>query len=323
MKNKTFALIMTFICLVIGVLIFYIYSLNNDVKISVSISDIIKNKDKDDDDEKTGEEESGGSSSHKPSEDTLRNLEQVTSYDEFFNIDGVINSYYEYITQKDYGKLLKILDASYIKNHKITKNNAKEVFATEYQDISFYSKEMYVKGKNNAEYYFVKGETQLYNFYDEEIREGESIYFLVIVDTEKSTYSIYPLNSVSSTYEYAKNYNLPKSKNIEDNSYNTYYEKNYSDEMVAIYYVNYYRSIVYMNTEKAYGMLGASSKTKYYDLETFTNNLEDIYSNKLNSRFTGYNATGEDGKKTYTLNNGNEGTIVITEEAIMNFTIDL
>lgn len=320
MKNKTFFLTMLFILCIIGILGFYLYSMSTDKPISISISDIIgKDKEEEKEDNKKKEK---NKEKDEEQESTSRSLEKVNDYQEYFNIDAVINEYYSHLTHSEGKELLSILDENYKKVHKITKKNISNYYEKQYQDISFYTKEVYVKGKNNVDYYFVKGDTQLYNFFDEEITEGNDVFFMVTVDNNNSTYSIHPLDNVTTTYAYAQKYNMPKNKEIEDTDYNTFIEKEYSDQIIGEYYINYYRSIVYMNTEKAYEMLGASSKEKYYDLETFTNDLENIYNNILNKKYTGFNASGNPGSRIYQFNDGVSYTITITEDSVMNFTID-
>lgn len=322
-NNKVFALTLILIILVIGVLGYYLYSMGTDKPISISVKNIIKGNDEDTPQEKEQtKKETKNETKDSKKEDTVRALQQVKDYKDFFNIDRVINEYYEAVTKSDGDKLLNIYDNGYIKLHKISKKNISNYYDTEFQDISFFSKEMYVKGKNDADYYFVKGETQKYNFIDEEITEGNNVYFMVIVDNFNSTYSIYPLSNISSTYTYASNYNIPSNKSITDNDSNTFIEKEYSDYTIAEYYVNYYRSILFLNTERAYNMTGTLAKAKYPELKDFSKDLENIYTNVLGAKLSGYNVTGEAGSRRYILNSGSEITVTITENSIMDIVVD-
>ena len=326
MKNKTFWLIMVVIITIIAILSYYIYTMKNDKPISISVKEIINKIDNKDDDNDEDEEENKNvtekTRKEKESNDDVRKLEKVTDYDEFFNVDAIINDYYEKLTKSDGEALLDIYDSAYIKVHKINKNNIKLYYETEYQDISFFTREMYVKGRGDINYYFVKGDTQKYDFGKEELIEGNNVYFLIIVDDDASTYSVYPLSNVSSIYNYADSYTIPTNKVIADNDHNTFFEKKYTDYTITMYYINYYRNILYMNTERAYKMLGSSTKAKYEDLESFTKDLENIYTNILGAKFSGYNATGEPGIRTYSLNSPEGISIRMVEETIMNFTID-
>ena len=313
---------MLLMAIVIGLLGYYLYSLETDKPISVSIKNIIPDKKDTNKGEKETKQKEEKTTKKENVEKSERKYAKVTDYNEFFNIDNIINEYYEKVTKQNGEGLLDVYDQSYIKMHKITKKNINLYYDTEYQDISFFTKEIYAKGKNGTDYYFVKGETQKYNFIDEEIIEGTNVDFMIIVDTNNSTYSVYPLSNISSIYTYGSNYNVPSNKVIEDNDHNTYFEKNYTDYTISMYYVNYYMSILYMNTEKAYAMIGSATKAKYDDLEAFTNDLENIYTNILGVNFTGYNATGTNGTRTYSLNTPTGVNVKITEESIMDFTID-
>ena len=246
---------------------------------------------------------------------------QVKDYDIYFTINSIINKYYEEITNNNYKQVMGYLDDYYIRNNKITGNTIYNFVKTGYQDITYYSKLMYVKSSGKIFYYFVEGEEQLYNFIDERLTEEENVAYLVIVDKNNDTFSITPLKTPS-FLEYAKNYVVSNNKAVKANAYNTYFINTTTDEAMCSYYINYFKTLLYLNTEKAYNMLDSSYKSTFKDYEDFVNNLQKVY-DKLNPRLLNYSVKGENGRRVYSVINQNNVKIEMTESSILNFKINI
>ena len=250
-----------------------------------------------------------------------RSLGKLNDYQEFFNVNALINAYYFEMTSNNKTALLNIMDPSYIVTKNITENNISNFIVTGYEDITFVSKVIYAKGQNNIMYYFVNGEEQLYNFADEELFEKENINYLVTIDINNGAYSITPLTG-SSLFDYAQSYKMLSSKKIELNNYNEYKASTYSDQTISVYYLNYFRIMLYLNTEKAYNMLSSEYKNSFNDYEDFVNHLESIYE-LLNSNILSYAVKGENGSRYYSIISNNEQRIDFNETAIMNFAVTI
>ncbi|MBE6148443.1 MAG: hypothetical protein E7167_02995 [Firmicutes bacterium] len=248
-------------------------------------------------------------------------LSNVKDYNSFFTINNILNDYYSKMVEDNKNAILNILDKAYIKTHNITKNNVKNFMQQNYESITYVSKYMYVKGANNKLYYFVNGEEQLYDFAAEILTEKEGINYLVIVDQANDTYSVTPLVSSNELFDLAQDYKMNSTK-IESNDNNTYKLSLVDDEDVTIYYLNYFKTILYLNTEKAYNMLTSQSKALYTSYEEFVNGLYELYE-KLSTNLLSYSARGEEGKKILSAMGINQTRTDFYENGIMEYTVDI
>ena len=317
-SNKTFILVLIIIILIIiSLLIYYFSDDSSNFSISNTISNIVS---------KPNENTNTNSSNNKSNNNTIiyedhPNLENVIDYNNYFTINNIINDYYKKIINNDTESLLDIIDKSYIISNKLNKTNINSLYQNNYQDITYYSKEMYFKSKNNIMYYFVSGETESYNFTEDTLEENTNINYLVIIDSNNNSYSITPLD-VEVVFNYGSIYNMLDNKEIESNANNKYANVSYSDEDISILYIAYYKNILFINSEKAYDMLTNSYKLKYNDYEDFFNNIPNIYES-LTTKFLGSSASGDNGKRTYNIITTNEIKITIYENSIMNFNIEI
>ena len=248
-------------------------------------------------------------------------LSRVNDYKAYFSVNSLINKYYSHITNGNYSNAIGLLDNYYVMNNKITNSNIKNFVKTGYQDITYYSKTMYVKKNGYLSYYFVDGEEQLYDFINEILTEEEHVMYMVIVDNKRNTFSITPLKTPS-FMDYANNYNASSSKEITSNAYNTYFSDDITDDILCSYYINYFKTLLFLNTEKAYNMLDDNYKKRFKDYEDFVNNLETIYNN-LNTKVSYYSIDGDNGKRKYSIISGNDIIVDITESSIFNYKISI
>ena len=325
--DKSFIVIMTIIvAIIIGLAYYYFTSTTNSTLLKKENSGLgntseVGNSTSDKNTTSGGNSASNnttGSSSDAPSRVTLS---LVKEYDEFFTINTLINEYYQDMIDDDKTTVLDKLDAAYIKTHNITKNNIKNFMEQNYENITYVAKNMYVKGLNGILYYFTTGEIQNYDFAAEVLTEQERINYLVIVDQKNKSYSITPLVSDISMFDYAQEYKMG-SKTIENNDNNKYKINSISDKNVAIYYLNYFKNMLYLNSEKAYNMLDSQTKSKYADFEDFVNNLPTIY-DSLSTNLLSYAANGENGSRKYSVISTNQKRVYFLEKSIMDFTVTI
>ncbi len=315
-SNKTFVITLILIIIIIACLAGYYFIGMND---NVSFNNIIH----------INRTNNSTPVNQNTSNNTVSNNEvitptefsQVKDYSIYFTINSILNKYYEEITNNNYQQVIGYLDDYYVRNNKITSNTIHGFVKTGYQDISYYSKLMYVKSSGNIFYYFVEGEEQLYNFIEERLTEEEKIAYLVIVDKNNDTFSITPLKTLS-FFEYAKNYIVSSNKQVKANAYNSYFKDSIDDEIICSYYINYFKTLLYLNSEKAYNMLESNYKASFEDYEDFVNNLQKIY-DRLNPRLLNYSVKGENGKRVYSIINNNNIRIEMTESSILNFKISI
>ena len=243
----------------------------------------------------------------------------VRDYQIYFNINALINKYYTNVVANNQKEIIGLLDDTYVSINNISGNNISNFVKTGYQNITYYSKTMYVKSRNNISYYFVSGEEQLYDFIDEQLIEEENVLYLVIIDNKTDSYSITPLITPS-LFEYAQNFTISSKKTVKSNAYNSYFSDRFSDETICSYYVNYYKTLLFLNSEKAYNMLEQSYKSSFNDYEDFVNHLTEIYE-RLTPKLHSYSVNGENGRRTYSVIGENETRVDMTETSILNFKI--
>ncbi len=264
----------------------------------------------------------GGANNHsKPSNTTnsvVTPLTVLKNYNTFFAINNVINNYYTNLENKDSGALIGIIDNVYQITNSLNISNIYNHLKPDVDEVTYYSKKIYVKSLNEYSYYFVNGEAQNYDFGEEILTEENNVNYLVIVNTKDQVYSITPLGKVNIS-SYANEYKINERKIINKNGYNVYEENELSDENVAVFYLSYYQTLLYLNTEKAYNML--ESKTNYPTLEVFTRNLESLYK-YINTNLLSYGAKGQDGNKSYSVIMDNQNRMTLKEQSIMNFTVN-
>lgn len=324
-SDKSFIIIMSLIVAIIIGLTFYYFSDTSSTSLQKENNNITGNK--------RPNNTTGSSSNNSNSNQTNNNttgsgsstdriaLSNVNDYATFFTINTLINDYYKDMIDDNKDAILEKLDSSYIKTHKITNSNVKNFMEQNYESISYVTRHMYVKGANKVLYYFISGETQNYDFAAKVLTESNGINYMIIVDQNNKTYSITPIMSNISMFDYAQEYKMGN-KSIEKNDSNKYHEDNINDKNIAIYYVNYFKNMLYLNTEKAYAMLDENSKNLYDSYEAFVNNLPTLYENISTNLFS-YSATGEDGNRKYSVISTNQNKISFTEETIMNFKVNI
>lgn len=245
---------------------------------------------------------------------TIHPLEEVSNYKEFFTINDILNQYFQNIAEQDFDKAINKIDKNYRNKVDITAD-------VEGTGITFISTDMYSKGINNKYYYFVEGTKQTYHSYLETIKEENNVYFVIILDTSKRIFSIIPADISTNLSIYANTYKMDITE-IESNEDNYYVTSKITDENITKYYLNYYKNLLYMNTEKAYNMLTSSTKEQYPSLEIFTNNLETLYTS-ISTNLLGYQVKGENGKRSYYSLNSKDVRITIDEKSIMDFVVTI
>ncbi len=245
----------------------------------------------------------------------------VKDYQIYFNVNNLINKFYDNLIINNAKEVIGVLDEKYVSNNGINGTNISSFFKTNYHSMTYYSKMMYVKSNDQIAYYFVSGEEQLYDMVDERLYEVENVFYLVTIDKVNDAYSIMPIKTTS-FFDYAKNYEPSGKKKVTSNAYNTYFSDNYNDERITNYYLNYFKTILFLNSEKAYNMLESDYKATFEDYEDFNKHLTEIY-DKLNSKLMRFAVKGEDGKRVYSAVGENQSRYDMTETSIMNFKITI
>lgn len=203
-------------------------------------------------------------------------ISKVTSDDQFYNVRDCVQYYIDYINDKNYDAIYKVLEKNYINSNNITtkslensniKLNGDQFIATNMNKIE---KEI------DISVYFVYG--YLINSNDNNIFEEKQ--YTVILDNSKDVFSIVPESlEKEDSYEY----NLDIEEDTED-YYNEIEYKVYSEKEILTEYFNYYKNLAIRNPNKAYLLLDEEYRNKRFnnDEQEYANYLKDMDIENIN-----------------------------------------
>ena len=203
-------------------------------------------------------------------------ISKVTSDDQFYNVRDCVQYYIDYINDKNYDAIYKVLEKNYINSNNITTKSL------ENSNIKLSGNQFIATNMNEIEkgidisVYFVYG--YLINSNDNNIFEEKQ--YTVILDNSKDVFSIVPESLEKETsYEY----NLDIEEDTED-YYNEIEYKIYSEKEILTEYFNYYKNLAISNPDKAYLLLDEEYRNKRFnnDKQEYTNYLKDIDIENIN-----------------------------------------
>lgn len=237
---------------------------------------------------------------------------EVENYNTFFSVNDAINNFYDLMTLNNSNLILDVLDPDFIVENNINDDNIKEFIINNKDDIYFYAKKMYQKGIGNTLYYFISGER---HDYENSLIEINHVNLLIAVDVNSNSYFIREIDT-NNIYDYAKDYK-EVNRTLDDNGNNTFKYLSLSKMDVANYYLDYYKNVLFVNTEYAFNILDEETKNLYTDLEEFSNNMLGL-SEILNSKISKYEF--KDDKYVISFNSKK---IIFIEEKIMDFKVKI
>lgn len=223
-------------------------------------------------------------------------------YDRFFFVKDNINKYLLYVSSKDSDALYNLTDESFLKTNNLDVNNILSKAQLDGDDLSFYGKKVYEKKLNNNYIYYAVGDViQNKMDFKETVKEDYSI--ILLVDYNNFTISFIPISSE----EEINNVLYEKEAiNISKNAYNEMVKiGNISmDTICSLYYTEFLDSI-YEDTNYSYSLLSDNMKTKFIDVNEYSNFINDnlfnisytiekcgINSDKVNNEFHIYDTNG-------------------------------
>lgn len=116
----------------------------------------------------------------------------IKDRDRYYSVKSSVDTFYAYINDKSSDSLMKILDAKYVDNNKLTNNNVLDKFK--------YDKKVVIKANNYmCEKKIAPGK---YSYYTQFILEDRStgefvdnVYFDVVYNHKTTTFTIKPIDS--------------------------------------------------------------------------------------------------------------------------------
>ena len=239
-----------------------------------------------------------------------KEIVRISDTDIIFAIQDVITNFYiEMFNNKENAILL--LDKNYVSRNRIDETNITNFINQTNADVKFIVDEGYYNKDSNMTYYFIKGYTI------DNINEQDNLYYLLKVDMENN-YAIMPLKDIENLEEYAKDYNLSRLYIDNETSFVT---KEISDVNKLNNYIENFKNIMYIDSNRAYNMLNDTTKSKYIDLNTFINDRDNIAS-RLFDKFDNIDVNEENNMIIYNIKNNNNDSIIITEEYPNDYKID-
>ena len=236
-----------------------------------------------------------------------KEITRLNNSQKYFAVQKTINDIFSYIN--DTSTFLTFFDNEYINSNNLTEDNILDYFQISKKDsINFVVEEIYFNDNSNITYYFIKCYTMEYEVGEDNVTYHPNKYYLLIVDNNNH-YVLKPLENITNLEEYAKTYDI---KEVKINNNTKLKKYDLSDDNRVINYINNYSNLINLDITKAYEMLDDETKKQYYNLNSFVNDIDNIYANL----FTTFKATSkkENGDNTiYKVQNRNMDTITITE----------
>lgn len=193
-------------------------------------------------------------------------LNEVESTNLVFNIKQCIQYYIDYINDNNYEAVMKVLDENYIKSNNITeeiiKNKSSKFMRSSYFIDKTYEKNVTV----DKSIYYIYGRLVKSETYE----NIDNVNFTVIIDSQNQTFSVIPEVMENSNFNY--NLNIKYDNN---DYYNEYTYKNFSDSEILDEYFSYYKNFVLKQPEKAFDLLDSEYKKIRF------NNSVDMYKEYL------------------------------------------
>ena len=234
--------------------------------------------------------------------------------------NGLENSNFSNIKTEDERKdaIISLLDKEFISYNSINKNNLYNYVKTGTTEQKFTALKMNILPSDiiNIEVYLVYGKIE--NIENEETQNN---YFLVKIDRNNMTFSIYPLdkNKYSNINDIKTNI-----KEILKNDYNTFDYLEISDAKMATKYFNDYKDKMLNDYEEAYDLLDNEYKLKRFESisnfkEYRDENIEEIKKTEIKSFLVNYYTDYNE----YVCKDQYENLYIFKEKAVMDYTLKL
>ena len=319
-NNRNFILLFSLILLLVFLLT--IILLNDGNKGSINGGGNTPNSNNNSQKNGSNNSNNGNSSNNNSDNENLK-LSTERDYQNFFNINNIINHYYRSMNKNDKEPIFDMLDKDYKSLYGIKKSNINDFIVNGGFEISYFAKRMYRLKSDNKIFFFVNGEEQYDNYITYDHIINDNVEYLVILDGQTNSFSITPLK-VDSLLDYAQRYKIKNDKVISKTDYNSYINliSEVDDEMISLYYLSYFKSMLMHSPERAYELLSNAEKSNYNSKDAFILEAQNI-NNGITSTILNYAVSGKDSKRVYKLICMNKKKITFEETNIMDYKVTL
>lgn len=256
-------------------------------------------------------------------------IQKVEDANIFYSISFCIEKYYDNIYNQDLDNetlnekkqnLYNTLSKKYIEENSIDLNNILDKVEQIENQIVFTATKIETITAIDYQVYRVQG---IVEDTIDESKPLENRFFIVSIDSNNTTYDIYPLDkeSIESLDEITLTTDIePIEKNINNNF--TIINTGYNELLVK--YIKYYENLVNKDAGKAYNLLDEEYREKRFgNIENFIeyinlkqNTLEDITVQR-------YSTNTKDDYEEYTIVDTNNNYYIIEEYSVMDFKMKL
>lgn len=218
--------------------------------------------------------------------------------------------------------IYNMLDASYIEEFNINKDNINEKFGLDNNVITVIEKMYSFQNSNNVSTYFVDG-----IYIDTVLQKCTEFNFGISIDMLNSTFSIYPKEYLKK-HQYDQieigdtiDINIDSIENKESNTF--YYEIIKDSEVCQEYFKNFKYTILY-NRDRAYEMLEEEYREKRFgSIDEYKNWVKENYNVLDSSVASKYEVVEENGTKKYICQDNYGNYYIFKQKNISNYTVNL
>ncbi len=252
-----------------------------------------------------------------PIEISSNSFKEVTSDDEYFTLQNIINKYFDIIESGNTKDIMSVLDDKYVSSNNIVSSNAINILNIPDGDTSFVLSYAYCSNNNINQYCVLNGYSTSVTM-DDSISYTESLSFFATINKSSHTFKIYPLANWDDWTNFVNKYDYKQAISLKA----TYDDSNIPLENKLKMYINEYMNLLYLNPEKAYDMLGEKSKRVYDTFDKFKSDIEYIYNNLSPTVFS-YSTELKNSKNYYYILDNSQKPIEIIETRPMNYTLNI
>lgn len=235
----------------------------------------------------------------------------VDSQSQYYSIIACLENYYNNILEGNNQKLYDILAVKYIEDNEITQENVIGKSNVEnLVNANYNINEMYKQETDNIYKYYINGYLRDTNI---------NTYFIVFVDMNNATYSIYPIDK-----EYYNNIVMGKesidSEQIQENENNLYTVVTVKDETTAQRLLEDYQYLLENNIQLSYEKLDSEYRqAKFSNLQEYSQYINNIGIKQ--TKIAQYQKTKKDGYTQYVILDEKGKYYVFKETSVMNYTV--
>lgn len=239
-------------------------------------------------------------------------FEDVTDYNIFFSVEANINKYVEAIIEKDNMQIYNLLNTAYITKNKITANNILTE-STNFTEGYFYKiseVKSFDLGNNIVAYYSIG------NIMEDTLEGNSIIYsnvsYLLFINYNNQTISIYPLEENEDYEEIIKNFN--ENYYIKENNYNSLEGIDLIDlNSICLLYLSDFISSVSNDVKIAY--------KKTINFPTQNDFEQYIKENELSSILSSCSRNNTEENRIYYVRDENGNRYTFKENKIMDYSV--